>query len=296
MEIRRIFQIKNTPGGLKMNMKLGLIALIAILMTGLVSASDSQKPTCVFDLAATTAGTSSGYIRGLTQSLAITVTYPTNINFSLNTTVNVTMCNISVNTGTITGALTYDSAAGTNNSALNTTVNTEQLKDDTSYTFTMTMFNESSNADGILGTCERIFIPDNTVPVVSLSTPTDKSKDVDGLITFTYTCTNSSSANLYAEDSGGYTQYAMSESSDTCTYSNLKLLTNGFHSHYIVGSDGLNTTTSATSTVEVRRPGGPGTAEVTTTTGGGALAGKGGIIAVGILFWMFFLRKKGKGK
>lgn len=234
-----------TPGGKKMKLKklgiLGLLSLITVLMAGIVHGAD---PTCAFDQTATTAGTSSTYIRE-TQNLSVTITNPGEAEGK-----NATSAIISVNTGTITGALSFNTTAGTNNSYLNTTVITFQLKDDTTYTFTMSVKNESQ---GEIATCNSTFIPDNTVPVVSLTTPADLAEDTDGEVTFTYACTNSSSATLYIES----TPYTMTESSDTCTYTGT-WPSNGFHSHYIIGSDGLNSTTSTTSTVNINRPGSPG--------------------------------------
>jgi len=127
--------------------------------------------------------------------------------------------------------------------------------DDTICTVEATITNVSGTGRNEITCTGDTFYADTSVPISTLSTPTSGSKDVDGKATITYTCTNASSASLYLEDIGGYTSYTMTESSDVCTY-NAVILTNGFHSFYAITSDGLNTTTSPVSTIEVRRPGG----------------------------------------
>jgi len=259
-----------------------LLSLMTMLMAGLVSADVATNPTCTFDQTATTAGTSSTYIRGTAQNLSISI-----VNAGYNTSKNVTSANISVNTGTITGALNFNTTKGTNSSYLNTTVNTNALLDDTSYTFTMNMLNETGHS---IGTCTRAYNPDNSVPVAALSTPASASKDVDGKGTFTYTCSNSSSAKILIDGNVA----TMAESSDSCTYV-FKYFTNGVHSHYIIASDGLNTTTSSTSTIEIRKPGGGGSQG--TTTPEQQATDKKNSLATFLLILValtFFIKNKGK--
>lgn len=231
---------------MRKEIKLLLMPLFILILAGTVNPT---AVTCTISPTATTAGTRSTYIDSTDQFFNVTIA---GVDGAAGD--NATGANITINTGTITGSLIHNqSGAQTNRTYFNFTVNTMALVDTTTYTFTVTIVN---NTMAPLGTaCTVALIPDNTVPVVSLGSPSDGSTDTDGEVTIAYTCTNASSANIYLEDSGGYTRYTMTESSDNCSYS-ATLLTNGLHSHYIVGSDGLNSTTSTTSTVEVRIPGG----------------------------------------
>lgn len=220
-----------------------LMAMMVLLIIGL-SIVGYATVTCTFDQSATTVGTSSSYIRGATQLLNITLT-------GADINVNATTAIVSAGaTGcTISGATTFNNTAS-NWTKANWTISTIAMRDDTACTFTAIVKNVSNQ--NTIATCTPIvYIADNTKPTSILTTPASGSKDVDGSIAFTYTCGNASSANLIVDT----TSYTMTESSDVCTYTGT-WATNGFHSHYITSSDGLNTTTSVTSTVEVRKPGG----------------------------------------
>ena len=222
-----------------------LLSLILALMAGMVQGAC----TCDVDQTQTTLGDSATHIRNTSVNISTTISCSGIGTIAENATGGV----LTGSPGTITGTLTYNfSVSATNITYMNFTVNTRALPDDTQQTFTITIKNDTT--EETLATCTETFYSDNSVPVSTLSTPTDKSKDVDGLVLFTYTATNSSSCDLYLEDAGKYTKYAMTESSDSCTYT-ATIVTNGFHSHYAITSDGLNLTTSAVSTVEVRKPG-----------------------------------------
>lgn len=143
---------------------------------------------------------------------------------------------------------------GVFNFSLNT-ANIAALRDDTQCTLTAKVYNQSLGNYVLLSTCsaETLYI-DHTNPVLTLVSPTDEGLDTDGIVTFEYTCANASSATLYIENNA----YPMTESSDTCTYTNppTSKFTNGLQSWHITASDGLNLTTSATTKVEIRKPGG----------------------------------------
>lgn len=224
---------------MKKIIRLGLMSLMMVLMAGIVHGA----PTCAFNLVATTVGTASSYIRGTTQKLNVTIT-----SGGVGEGTNVTTCKIT-STGTITGSVTFNTSYGTNNSYCNTTVNTEALVDTSSYTFTMTMYNESQISIGTA--CTRVFIPDNTKPTYSSYSPSDGSSDSDGSVDFSTTCSNTSSATLYLES----TPYTMTESSDVCT-ATVSNLRNSLYSWYVSGTDGLNVTSSTTNKVEIRKSGG----------------------------------------
>lgn len=269
---------------------LGLISLMVILMIELVSAAYD----CDMISTATTAGTSNTYKRGATVNISANVT---GRNSAVNA-YNLTTAVITINTGTISGALTQnDTAAPIGNLSdfddLNFTVDTKALKDDTTYTLTITLKNETQQTEG---TCTLSIITDNTAPVSTVTTPATNSVDTDGVIPFSYTCANASSATLFIETK----PFTMSESSDVCTYTNAltSKLTNGFQSIYITASDGLNTTSSATTKFEVRKPGSSGSAEGATVvqTRGGAIAGKSPLVWIGALVALYLIFGKDKGK
>lgn len=229
--------------------KIFLVSLM-LIMTSLMVGTVYGAISCTFDQTATTVGTESTYLKGATQNLSVTLSGWTNDANS-----SVAIISAGATGCTISGVLTFNTSENINQSYMNTTVNTLNMKDDTTCTFTMTIKNASA-PQSTLTTCTRNFISDNTIPATTLTSPTDLTKDVDGTVTFTYACVNSSSAQVYYDGATGFTNNAMTESSDVCTYNNVNLVTNGFHSWYIIASDGLNTTTSATTKVEVRRPGG----------------------------------------
>ena len=225
---------------MKKIISLMLMSLMIILMARI----GYGAVTCAFDQAATTAGTSSSYIRSTAVNLSATLTVG-------DEGINATSATISAGaTGcTISGTLNFNSTGLVNTTYFNTTVNTLAMSDDTSCTFTMTVKNVT--AQNTLATCTRIFISDNTKPVLSGLSPSDGSEDSDGTVDFSATCTNSSSATLYAEGNS----YTMTESSDVCTLT-VSGLRNSLQSWYVTGSDGLNSSTSSTTKVEIRKSGG----------------------------------------
>jgi len=136
-------------------------------MAGLVYGAN----TGTIDQAATTAGTGSTYLKGSDVNISVTWTG----DLANNGTLNGTACSIASSSGTITGALKYnvtnDGTYG-NITYCNTTVDTTALSDDTSYTFTMTLWNITGEQ---LATASQTFITDNTVSVFGTITPTDAS-------------------------------------------------------------------------------------------------------------------------
>lgn len=213
-----------------MKYKLLLITLMAILMAGTVYGAVS----CEFQQAATTVGTSNTYIRGSAKNLSVNLTGWTD---DANTSVAI----ISAGAAgcTISGTLTFNSTGHTitNQSYMNTTVNTLAMKDDTSCTFTMTIKNASNQAT--LTTCTRAYISDNTKPkcIHSQSSKTDYLPSQ----TWTVTGTNGSSATIKF---GANSAFTMNEASDVFTYTATKstLPENTYNPVTASVSDGLNIT------------------------------------------------------
>lgn len=246
-----------------------LLSLITVLMAGMVYGAISCAVSVPFDY----------FDENNPRELGINVTWSDAENTSINQgNITISGC-ISLVQNNDTGSNSTDFDFGFSETDMASAL------DDVACTVTGIITNVSSNGsvevnNSIICT-SGTFQVDNSVPSFSSASPTDLSKDTDGIITFSYTCSNSSSAVLYVEGAGGYTAYTMTESSDICTYSNLELVTNGFHSWYIEARDGENTSTSQTIQVEVRKPGGvlyavqeqPITGDVTTgaTTGGNAI-------------------------
>lgn len=214
-----------------------LIALMAVGVEGL-SGCEWISPT------ATTATTKATYLNG-TQNMSMNITRPLSE--------NITFAVLTVSAGTLRGAVNFSNAsvAETNISEkVNFSLDTTGLSDDTTVTFTLTVYNDTGTN---VGSCTRSYITDNTVPVLTSPSPVDLTKNTSTSATqnFYYSCANTSSANLFVENK----HYTMTESSDVCS-ATVNYLTNGFQSWYIVASDGLNFTTSATTQVEIRKPGG----------------------------------------
>lgn len=219
-----------------------LMSLMTILMAGIVYGAC----TCTILNTATTAGTASTYFRGSAINVSVNITAcSSNLDF------NVTRGNLTLSTGTPIGSVIFNGTQnGDNVSYMNFTLNTLSLSDDKSYTATVTLRNDSDNSAG--GTCTKVLIPDNTVPVLTSGSPGDLYKDVDGDVGVGINCANTSSANLYIENN---IYSSMTESSDVCNLS-ITMDSAGFHSWYVIASDGLNKTTSSTLKFEVRKPGG----------------------------------------
>lgn len=216
--------------------------IILPLLLVMIAGTTYGACTCTFDQAATTAGTSSTYIRGTAQNLSVTISGCVAVQE------NATAGIIS-STGTISGATVFNISTGSNNrSYMNTTISTVALDDDSTYTMTFTVKNVSQTT---LTTCTRNYVPDNTNPALTLVSPTNKQVVTTGKATFSYTCTDTLSATLLLENRA----ITMTESSDVCTATDVSL-NNGINSWYIIASDGLNSTTSSTTQVEGRRAGG----------------------------------------
>lgn len=180
--------------------KLGILALIAILMAGMVyGAAD-----CEFTTTATTAGTSATYLRGTSVNVSVNITGREDLPYNISTAV------LSVNTGTISGTIVNNATNLSNYDDVNVTLNTQALADDQTYTLTMTLKNRTQQTEG---TCTLSIITDNAVPGCTFSQTT--GSEYAPTQTFTVACTNTSSAEIrFSGDMG----YAMTEISDTCTY------------------------------------------------------------------------------
>ncbi len=286
----KLMKLKYKNSGGKGNMKkLGLIALMALLMMGISYATI----TCTWEQSATTVGTANTYIRDVeTDGLNITISGWTGDSS------NATAAKILVSSGTISGGTVFNSTDGSNNTRINFSVNTYALSDDTTYSFSVTVYNETGET---LGTCAaRNFIPDNTKPVITGASPvTDTRSTSDRNNVFSTTCTNTSSSTLYLEG----TAYTMTESSDACSYT-VPFMTDGSYPWYTTASDGLNSTTGTTITFVMSKGGGfiPGGGSASGTgtmaIGGNGLFGGGGdnnmmLILLVVVGFMVFGKKKG---
>ncbi len=218
-----------------------LLSLMMMLMAGIASANTI---TCDFLNASTTVGSELTYFKG-------------SVNVAINLTVfgegvNATVGILSVDAGAISGGATFIVVNKTlgNQSQFNFTVVSTEMLDDSVTTFTLTVKNGTQKTLTPTG-CTRTFISDNSVPELTLQTPADLDKNKTGEILFSYSAVNTSSCILYLEGS----PHTMTESSDVCSIT-IKSLPNGFTSWYITSSDGLNVTTSATTQVQISKPGG----------------------------------------
>ena len=220
-----------------MKRQIGILALMAILMMGIAYAAG--EASCVIDQAATTAGTSSGYIRGTTQNISATITYAT----GENTGENVTFCNVTSSAGTIIASQFYGGAGSGNATYCNTTIDVTRLSDETSYTFTLTMYNESN---GNLGTCTRVYIPDNSQPSCTHSQSSKSTYPPKQ--TWTVTGTNSSSATIQF---GSNVASSMTESTAGDTFTFAGKIPESTYDITAITNDGLNTTTCTLDSVRI---------------------------------------------
>lgn len=208
-----------------------LVSLITILMAGIgYGAAGIDKP----DTDEYVKGTY--YINGTPSALGNNITNIT-LDYRISGAGTYTLIGYNMSDNNITSNWNYS-----------TGFNTIPLKDDTTYSLRA----RYGNASGVLETATEVqFKVDNTIPVLTSLLPSDGSEDSDGSVDFSLTCANASLATLYIES----IPYTMAESSDACTLT-VSSLRNSLQSWYIVGSDGLNTTTSSTNKVEIRKGGG----------------------------------------
>lgn len=156
------------------------------------------------------------------------------------TTVNIGNCTV-----VVTSALTGDSDSfyiynATSGTFCNNTVSITGIMDSDDIALAITCVNKTNHVT--IDTCSRTGITvDNTKPVISSPSPSDDTTQEDDAVDFSVTCTNASSATLYL----GGDSYAMTESSDVCTYNGL-ILGDGTRDWYVVADDGTNSTTSST--------------------------------------------------
>lgn len=270
-----------------MKNKIFCLPIILIMILGMAGIGYAAI-TCTFQQTATTVGTADTYIKGDAVNLSVSI----DTSSQVGTVENATNATISVSSGTITGALTNQQPDGTNATYLNTTVNTLQLPDVDTLTYTMTIYNESAES---IATCTRDFITDNTIPVLTSLSPATATKNEGGdNVVFSTTCTNTSgSPTLYLDG----VVHTMSRTGTDCTFTKTHLQ-DQIWSWYIIASDGLNSTTSSTLTLDVQETGGyVAQEEVVQTTGDAVTIGGGNntiaIIALVVLFLMF--GQKGSG-
>jgi hypothetical protein len=206
-----------------------ILILMAAFANGALTCTVAQS---------TTAGTSSGYIRTNAQFINITGIESTLAE-------NATAAEISIAGVTIAGAIQFNDTA-LNFSKANFSFSTINLSDNTSYTLTASLKNDSTQTE--IGTCTATLIPDNTVPVFSSQSPSTDTDDVDGTIDFSVIAVNVSSTESGTLYLSG-TSYAMSRSSNTFTLT--KKLDPGVYDWYTEVSDGLNITTDSTRTIRI---------------------------------------------
>lgn len=136
----------------------------------------------------------------------------------------------------------------------------------------------NSSNDVLATATEVAFNIDNGVPnTVTLVSPENEAIDKDGDVTFSYTAINATAMTLMVDGSA----YSMSKSSETYTYT-LSDMSGGYHTWYVVASDGLNFTQSSSTKVGITLSSGglpldangqPVMATTATTVPGGKIGG-----------------------
>lgn len=189
---------------------------------------------CVFD----TPG-AAGTIDGATQ----------NINITGITLGDLAACNVTASSVLGEDTLTLQVANNDTGAAdeANVTISTTGMNDAGDWIFAAVCYNTTVTE---METCtERSGITvDNTVPVITTLSPSDALKQNTKRDTiFSMTCSDATAATLYIEG----ISYTMTESSDSCSYT-INWLQDGIHSWYMKATDGRNTTTSSTYTLEVK--------------------------------------------
>ena len=207
-----------------MKRQIGLLALMAVLMMGLV-----YGLACTFDQEGT-------YLKGATQNISVTVTDAAE---GQNATIAIVSAGA---TGcTISGTLIYNgtlSGVTANESYMNTTIDTLAMRDDTACEFTMTLKNGTDEIT--LATCTGTFYADNTVPVCSFDSALvsrgsyvpEQEWIIDG--------TNASSGKIRF---GSNRWWDMTETSDIFSFDDGT--PEGIYTVQATASDGLNTTACA---------------------------------------------------
>lgn len=214
-----------------MNKKLLLLplsALFVLMMAGLVSAAVA----CTFDQTATTAGTSSSYLRALSGDL-------TNLSASVTGPTGGQNITDGVLSNDITGTLYYfNSTSDVNVSQVsNKSVDLGEFLDTQVVTFTWTLNNVSRDT---VATCNRAYIVDLTTPGCIYASGLVSGTEYAPNQKWTVACTNSSSATIQF---GNNNPLAMAEAADSCTFTGdkSKVPEGSYQALTVTTSDGLNT-------------------------------------------------------
>ena len=136
------------------------------------------------------------------------------ITYQNNETMNVTNCTATFNSVVTVNITPMAYGAGGNASF---DISTYGASDTDTYATTATCKNETSGSG--IWTCTGLtgLIPDNTNPEVSITTPIDKSENVQGFIA-TVSCKNSTSATLWLDGLSWPMTVSGSNNAESCTY------------------------------------------------------------------------------
>ena len=224
-----------------MNKKL-LLLPISMLFVFMMAGMASAAVTCTFDQTATTAGTSSSYLRSLTADLT---------NLSATCTGQTGGQNVTdgVLSNDITSTLYYfNSTSNVNVSQLsNKSVDLGEFLDTQVVTFTWTASNVSGDT---VATAARSYIVDNTVPGCSFASALVSSDEYAPNQKWTVDCANASSADLQF---GVNNPLAMTESGDSCTFTGTKssVPEGSYQTLTATTNDGLNTTGCSLTSIRI---------------------------------------------
>jgi len=215
-----------------MKNKLFLYGVIAMLLVGIANAF-----TVVLDNPA-----ASGTVIG-NYNMNCTITGVVN-----DTLVNITYYAKSSSTANSSYALlaTLNDFNVTDSPTPNASFVSTILEDANDYIFNVTVMNNTHNTAGDTSTS---VVVDNTVPVAPSSpSPADEGTDTDGDVDFSVAVTGGRTTACTLNVEG--TNYAMTHSGSTCTYS-LTGLRDSSYGWYVIASDGTNATQSALWSVDV---------------------------------------------
>jgi len=258
-----------------MNKKIISLPLLIMMLIGLAGIGYGA---CVF-----TSPGASEIIKGSTYQLNVSgITRQTLKNCSVTAT--------SALTGSTLPAIWAYNVSGEEDTYAVATIDTNNLTDASDWVFAATCYNLTLE-DSETCTSRTGVTIDNSIPVVASPTPSDTNKVTSGNdVAFSVTCTNATAAILFVED----TAYTMTESSDTCSYT-IDKVSNGVSSWYVVATDGLNSTTSSTYTVEVREGGAflQNLGEGGTVTGGEEEDNSMALLVVMAAGYFLFINKDG---
>lgn len=216
-----------------MNKKI-LASLVTLLFIALVPALVSAFTVTLVSPA------SNSVISGSSVVLNATVTSGSNVK---NCTFYAKSASTANSSWTELATVTNDTADDT---VFNTTFDSTVLEDSNDYQFYVTCMNDTTSANSSTNTGITV---DNTVPDTPTSlSPSDKTVDSDGTVTFSATVTDSKTTGCTLHL--GVNSYAMTYSGSSCTYT-ISNLPEREYRWYITASDGTNSTNSATYTLIV---------------------------------------------